>query len=632
MNKNLNTLLGVLVLVLLFFGVNFAFGKAVSSKSVDLTEEGLYTLSDGTKNILGSLQDKITLRFYFSKSVAAEADGAQTARSYAQRVEELLERYQSLSDGKLTVEFYDPEPFSELEDEAVGYGLRGARVPGGRDKLYFGLAGTNTTDGEEVIAFFDPQRESFLELDLTKLVYTLDQPEKPRVGMFSSLPMRGQPGNPADPRSGRPAWMVVDQVSERYEVEWIERGDASLPDDIDILVLVHPQNLGDDLLYEIDQFVLGGGRVIAFIDPLCEADQDEIRQGDQMSYLSADRASDLGPLLESWGVEMDTSRVATDRENAMQVNWQGGGIDYVAIFGIDEERMDQSDPAVSELKEVIFQLPGALDAVDGATTTFTPLVRTSEDSMLVERTSVAMQPNPPALLDGFLPSGEALTLVARIGGPAQSAYPDGRPKAADEAATEEPAESEESPEDHLAGAPSINVILVSDADMLMDHLWVQIRNILGQRIAQPVSDNANLLLAALDNFSGNDDLISLRSRGLSRRPFTKVEDLQEAAEAEFRQEKQELDQKLEEIQRRIDELQKEKEGAVAGMIVTPEQRKAIDDARAEQLETRKKLRNVQRQLDKDIDKLELQVKAWNFAVPALIALLALGVWAFRRSN
>lgn len=629
MNKKLNTLLSVVVLALLFFGINFAFGKAVPTKSLDLTEEGLYTLSDGTKNILGSLQDEITLRYYFSGSVAAEADGAQTARSYAQRVEELLQRYESLSNGKLTVEFYDPEPFSELEDEAVGYGLRGARVPGGRDKLYFGVAGTNTTDGEEVIAFFDPQRESFLELDLTKLVYTLDQPEKPRVGILSSLPIRGQAGNPMDPRSGRPAWAFVDQISERYEVEWIERGDTELPEDVDILVLVHPQNLGDDILYEIDQFVLGGGRLIAFHDALCEADQDEIRPDDRLSFLSADRSSYLGPLLEAWGVRMDSESIAADRANAMQVGWEGGGIDYVAIMGLKDDRMDASDPAVSELKEVILQTSGVLEPIEGATTTFSPLIRTSEDSMRIDRVR-ASQPDPPALLDGFLPGGEPLTVAARVSGPAKTAYPDGRPSGDEAAEGEDGAEATPAP--HLAESASINVILVGDADMLMDQLWVQVRNILGQRIATPISDNANLLLAALDNFSGNDDLISLRSRGLSRRPFTMVEELQAEAEAEFRQEKQELDAKLDELQARIDEMQRQKEGAVSSLIVTPEQRKAIDDARQEQLETRKKLRAVQRKLDEDIDRLEFQVKAWNFAVPALIALLALGVWAFRRTN
>ncbi|MCA8978794.1 MAG: Gldg family protein [Planctomycetes bacterium] len=626
MTKKLNSLLAVLVVAALFFGVNFVFGEAVSPKRIDLTEEGLYTLSEGTENILGSLQDDLKLRFYFSEGVAAEADGAQTARSYAQRVEELLERYASLSKGHITLEIKDPEPFSETEDEAVGYGLRGARVPGGRDKLYFGLAGTNSTDGEEVIAFFDPQRESFLEHDLTKLVYALDHPERPRVGVFSSLPIRAQPGNQMVQQSGRPAWMIVDQLQNSFDVEWVERGDTSLPSDIDILVLIHPQNFGDSLLYAIDQFVLGGGRLIVYYDPFCESDTDEINPQDQMSYISADRASDLGPLLEAWGVQMDPEQLAADRENAMQVGWQGEGIDYVAIFSIKPDGMDSTDPAVSELKEVIMHTAGVLEPTADATTTFTPLLQTSEDSMRIERVSIAMSPNPPALLDAFVPDGKPLTVAARIGGPTRSAYPDGPP---------ELEEGETAPElvtAHKDGAPRISVLMVADADHLQDQMWVQIRNILGQRIASPVSDNANLLLAALDNFAGNDDLISLRSRGLSRRPFTKVEKLQEAAEAEFRQEKQELDARLDEIQARIDELQKEKQGAVSGMIVTPEQRQAIDDARAEQLETRKKLRNVQRQLDKDIDKLEVEVKAWNFALPALIALLALGVWAFRKAN
>jgi gliding motility-associatede transport system auxiliary component len=626
MNKKLNSLLAVAVVAALFFGVNFVFGEAVAPKRIDLTEEGLYTLSEGTENILGSLEEDIKLRFYFSESVAVEADGAQTARSYAQRVEELLERYASLSKGRITLEVSDPEPFSEVEDEAVGYGLRGARVPGGRDKLYFGLAGTNSTDGEEVIAFFDPQRESFLEHDLTKLVYALDHPERPRVGLFSSLPIREQPGNAADPRTKRPAWMIVDQLQNSFDVEWVERGDSTLPADIDILVLIHPQNFGDGLLYAIDQFVLGGGRVIAYFDPFCESDIEEINPQDDMSYITADRASNLGPLLEAWGVQMEMEQLAADRDHAFQVNWQGGGIDYVAIFGVKSEQMDSSDPAVSELKEVIMHTAGVLEPTEGATTTFTPLMQTSENSMRIERVSIARAPDPPGLLDSFVAGGKPLTVAARIGGPARSAYPDGPPKLA------EGEDAGDLVTAHIPGAERISVLLVSDADHLQDQMWVQVRNILGQRIAQPVSDNANLLLAALDNFSGNDDLISLRSRGLSRRPFTKVEKLQEAAEAEFRQEKQELDERLAEIQTRIDELQREKQGAVSGMIVTPEQRKAIDDARAEQLETRKKLRTVQRQLDKDIDKLELEVKAWNFALPALIALLALGVWAFRKAS
>lgn len=625
MKKKLNSLLAVVVVAALFFGINFVFGEAVTPKRIDLTEEGLYTLSEGTENILGSLSDEIKLRYYFSEGVAAEADGAQTARAYAQRVEELLERYESLSKGHITLEMKDPEPFSEIEDEAVGYGLRGARVPGGRDKLYFGLVGTNSTTGQAVIAFFDPQRESFLEHDLTKLVYSLDHTERPRVGLFSSLPIRAQPASQMNPQS-RPAWMVVDQLQQAYDVEWIERGASSLPSDLDILVLIHPQNFGDSLLYAIDQFVLGGGRLIVYYDPFCESDTDEVKPQDQMSLISADRASHLGPLPATWGVQMDPDKLAADRDNAFQVGWQGEGVDYVAIFGLKDGQMDRSDPAVSELKEVIIHTAGVLEPTPDATTTFTPLLWTSEDSMLIDRVQIAMSPNPPGLLDAFVPLGKPLTVAARIGGPAASAYPDGAPTLT-EGEDVGPLVTA-----HRDGAKNISVLMIADADHLQDQMWVQVRNILGQRIAQPISDNANLLLAAIDNFSGNDDLISLRSRGLSRRPFTKVDKLQEAAEAEFRQEKQELDERLNQIQARIDELQQEKQGAVSGMIVTPEQRQAIEDARAEQLETRKKLRTVQRQLDKDIDKLELEVKAWNFALPALIALLALGVWAFRKAN
>ena len=397
MLKGTTTLTGIAVLAVLFFALNLVSNASLSGVRVDLTEARLYTLSQGTKNILRNIQDPVTIRLFYSKKLVSETPGAAGLERYAQRVTELLQEYEALSDGKLTLIQIDPEPFSEEEDKAVEFGMRGAPANTTGEKIYFGIAGTNTTDEEETIPFVELPRENFLEYDFTKLVYNLAFPVKRRVGLLTTLPLEGAPGNPMTGQPGAPPWFFVDQLRGAFEVVSIDRAATELPqgdDAIDLLLAVHPKGLSDQLLFDIDQFALGGGKVLAFLDPHCENDTEGINPQDQMSAFSANRTSDLGPLAAAWGFELVPEKLAGDRKYAERVAIEGGDAPYPIWITLTTEQFNADDPITAELKKLSLATAGVLRPVDGATTTFDPLVWTSDDAMQVDRMKVVMGHSP----------------------------------------------------------------------------------------------------------------------------------------------------------------------------------------------------------------------------------------------
>jgi ABC-type uncharacterized transport system involved in gliding motility auxiliary subunit len=624
MNKQRISLAGLAVALVLFFAVNMASSALLRGARLDLTENGLYTLSEGTENILATMDEEVTLRFYFSRSLATDYPDL---KRYAQRVVELLEEYTSRAGARLRLFVSDPEPFSEEEDRAVAYGMQGVPVNAAGELLYFGLSGTNSTDEEEVIPFFQVRREEFLEYDLTKLIYNLAFPEKKVVGLLSTLPIEGGPFNPMNPRAIPVPWLIVDQIRQAFEVRTLRATATEIPAEVDILMLVHPQGLSPQLLYSIDQFVLGGGRLLAFVDPHCEAQQVPQDPNNQLAALTADRTSDLGPLLAAWGVELAEQKVVGDRLNAQRVVMGNQPVEYVAWLRLGEGEVNSDDPVTSNLtKEINMATAGALRALPGASTSFTPIIETSSESMEIDRLQVALQPNPTSLLESFLPGGSPLTVAARVSGPATSAYPDGPPEGAPES-EDAPAEEEAVPH-RAASEQDINVVLIADADMLEDRWWVNVQNFFGNRIAIPSANNADLVINVLDNLSGSNDLISLRSRARFNRPFDRVAEIRRVAEDRFRNKEQELEQRLRETEEKINELQSQKEGGVSAIILSPEQQAEIEAFRAERLDTRKELREVKHQLKKDIERLGSQLKLLNIFVlplvlPALIALLAM---------
>lgn len=633
--KNASLMIGLVVLLALFFAINIASSALFTTSRFDLTEQKLWTLSDGSRSILESMGEEdaegntlgepVTLRLFYSATLAEKE--APTLDRLATRVSELLEEYVAAADGMLEVIRIDPLPFSEDEETAVEFGMRGAPLGSG-EMLYFGIAGTNSLDGQETIPFMELPRENFLEYDLTKLVYSLAFPKKNRVGLLTTLPIQGAPPTQQNPRGGAPAWFFLNQLEAAFEVETIDRAATELPADIDILMLLHPKELEPLLLFEIDQFVLGGGKVIAFLDPHCEADREGLNPQDQMSAFSANRTSDLGPLLESWGIEMASDVVAGDKANAHRVRFGAGGdVPFVVWLNLDSEQIVEGDPIISELKKIHMATAGILSPMADATTSFEGLIHTGPESMRVDRIRVAMQPDPEALLESFVPLDEELTLAARVFGPVKTAYPDGPPEAP--VVEGEPPVVLFAPEGGWRTEGDAQIIVIADADMLQDSWWVNVSNFLGQRIAQPTADNANLLLNALDNLTGNADLSRLRSRQGFERPMTRVEDIRRASDERFREEEQQLRAELEEAERRLAELQSKKEGAVASLIITPEEREEIERFQEKRLETRKQLRDVKFKMNEEIDALGTRIKFFNFLVPALVAAAGIGLWILR---
>jgi ABC-type uncharacterized transport system involved in gliding motility auxiliary subunit len=635
--KNIISTTGLLIAAALFLAFNTFSESAFKSARADLTESKLFTLSDGTRNVLDKLDEPITLRFYFSKKLAGEAPAVQ---GYAQRVQELLEEYVAHAHGKLKLEVSDPEPFSEDEDRAVGYGLKGMQASASGELLYFGLAATNTTDQEETIPFFQESKEESLEYDITKIVFNLSHPKKKVVGLMTKLPMEGNPmERMRNPNAEVQPWFVVDSIQQMFEVRTVPPTSVKIDKDIDVLMIVHPQGLAPQTLYAIDQFVLGGGKVLAFIDPHCEGQDVRPDPQNPMAAMMANRSSDLGPLLAAWGLEMSPEELAGDRDAALRVNFQNQAVDYLVYLGLRRQRDDKTDAkggisntdfVTSQLDTMNMATVGILKKKDGATETVTPLLETTPNSMRVQKSQIQFGPDPKRLLESFVSGKEKLMLAARVNGPAKTAYPDGKPKPPDSKdATPPPADDgtqlKESKE-------PINVIVVADADMLQDQFWTRTQNFFGQRIAVPNAGNADFVVNALDNLTGSNDLISLRSRGRFNRPFDRVVEIRKQAETSFHQKEKELEDKLADTEKKINDMQSSKDTKSA-MILSPEQQKAIEGFRDEKVKTRKELRKVKHEMQKDIESLGTTLKFVNIGLmPLLVIVAAIGAAALRSSR
>lgn len=612
---------GLLLGLCLFVAVNIVASATLTSMRLDLTQSKLYTLSQGTRNILAGLEEPVTLRFYFSAKTFSDIPQLST---YGRRVRDMLEEYVAQADGKLRLAIVDPEPFSEAEDQAVAFGMQQVPVSQTGEMGYFGLYGTNTTDDEEVIPFFQPGREQSLEYDLTKLISTLASPKKRVVGVMSSLPVFGQapPGAPA----GAGAWGVIQLLNESFETRPIDPESTVIDPDVDTLVLIHPKRLSERTLYAIDQFVLHGGKAVVFVDPLSE--EDPVQPDPASPMIMPERNSDLPRLFTKWGVKLVDKKIVSEPAAAIRIQFTGSRgpqeVEYAPWLRLTEQHLNRDDFVTNELSVFNVGTAGVLEALPEAGTTLTPLVFTSEASMLYERDAILFQRDPARLLELFKPEGVSRVIAARITGPAATAFPEGKPK--------DETDMADDPDFVSTSVGPINVIVVADTDLLADRFWLRFQNQLGQRIPQPLADNANFLVNALDNLGGNDDLISLRSRAEYARPFDRVDGIRKEAENRFREQERALQQKLEETERKIAELQQSR-GEAGDMLLSPEQRAEIDAFREEQVRTRRELRGVQHDLKKDIERLGSQVKFANIGlVPILIAVIALALGAWRMNR
>jgi ABC-type uncharacterized transport system involved in gliding motility auxiliary subunit len=635
MNRKLYGVGGLGIAAALLISLNVLSYAGLRSQRLDLTEDSLYTLSDGSRAVLSKLEEPITLRLYFSKKLSREY---QPFATYARRVEELLGEYASRSGGHIKVQVADPEPFTEVEDEAMRYGLRGVPLPGGAGTFYFGLAGTNSVGDTETLPFFHPDKETFLEYDLSRLVYRLAHPDRPKVGVLSSLPIEGQMPNPMMGMREMPEpWIFMDQVRQLYETQTLQPNLTEIPADVDILLVVHPKALSDAALYAIDQYVLKGGKLLAFLDPFCEADTPPQDPSNPMAGMMAPRNSTLGPLLETWGVKLVDGQLAGNLTNALQVTAGRSGreepVSYVIWLGLDRESLSDDEVVTDGLSTLIVKSSGILEPVAGATTEVTALIRTSAESEQVPVSSVQFGPDPAGLLTTYFNTDkpqheQRFTLAARVGGTAQSAFPAGRPTPEPAPEGEAPPPAPEGP--HLAQSEGpISVILVADCDLLQDGSWAQAMRLAGQRLVTKISDNGDLVINALDFLGGSTDLISLRGRGGTARPFTVVEELQRKAESAYRTEEKRLMDEQSRVEQELNRLLTQQEGA-SEVLITPEMEQQIDKLREEQAQTHANLRAVRRELNRDVESLGARLKWLNVAlIPLLVGLSAVGLAAAR---
>jgi ABC-type uncharacterized transport system involved in gliding motility auxiliary subunit len=616
--------------VVLAIGVNLLADRTLSRARVDLTEQHLYTLSDGTKQVIAGLRDPITLRLFYSRRLGATVP---VFGAYADRVREMLREYVSLSGGKIRLEILDPEPFSETEDRALAYGLQGVPVDQSGEQIYFGLAGVNLLDDERIVPFFQPDRERFLEYDLTRLVYELSNPRRPVLGVMSSLPLNGDPRAMMmrAPGAGQP-FQVMTQLRQFFTVRDVAADAQAIPADVQVLLVAHAQNLPDAALYAIDQFVMRGGKLMALTDPHSES---QAARPDPTGRPAASTSSNLDRLFTAWGIQAPADKVVLDPRGAWRVrsgpNDRVQGVDYLAWFSAQGDSLNRSDVATADLAQVTVASAGEVRKREGTAIELTPLITTSPQSMLIDATRVREAPDPTRILAEFKPDGQRRVLLARIRGTLNSAFPEGPPALSEgtERAADLPA--------HIASTTGpANLVIGNDADILEDRFWVRVQDFFGQQVATPTSDNGALVANLADTLAGGDALISLRSRGESLRPFTMVEDMRRDAEAQYRQTERGLQERLQATERRLRELRQGPAAAASGAtpaqtVITAEQRAEIDRAREEIVRTRQQLRTVQRDLRRGIEGLETWLRVLNIAlVPALITAFAIGLAILRR--
>jgi ABC-type uncharacterized transport system involved in gliding motility auxiliary subunit len=598
------------VLAVLFVAVIALSNNLLRGARVDLTENKLYTLSEGTVKVLADIEEPINLYYFFSDKGTAQIP---QIRTYATRVRELLEEITRRSGGKVKLTVIDPLPFSEEEDRAAGFGLQAVPTGPAGETIFFGLAGTNATDGQMVIPFFQPDKEAFLEYDIAKLIHSLATTTKPVVGLMSELPIG--PGFDPQTRQMRQGWAVYQSLAELFELRTLDpQATATIDDAIKTVVVVHPKSLSEDAQYALDQFVLRGGNLIVFVDPNAEQDAMAEDPSNPSAALFANRSSNLERLFKAWGVAYDPSKVVLDAEYALQVQTQTGvPVRHLAILGLRQQAMNQQDVVTAQLGTLNLSTAGSLRMADDAALTLEPLLQSSAQASTIDVERVKFLPDPSSLFADFTPVGESYVLAGRLTGTAKTAF------------------GERGGANHLAESKQpVNILLVADTDLLSDRLWVQVRIVFGQRIMNAFANNGDFVANAVDNMTGSSALISIRGRATSARPFTTVEALRRGADDRFRATERKLNEELQETERKLNELQRARADD-SSMLLSPEQKAELERFQKRKLEIRKELREVRRQLDADIEALGWRLKLLNIAlVPLLLTAGALGFAWWRR--
>lgn len=605
--------LGLVSAVVLFFAVNIIAIFAFKNYRADLTEAKLYSLSRGSKDAVARIKEPLTIRFYMSSKLAQVSE---THASYAVRVLELLEQYAARADGKIRLEVVDPEPFSKNEDEALALGLKGIPVGNSSEYVYMGLVIANSSDRKRVIAMLDPSRERFLEYDITKYLTDLTRSKRPKIGIVSTFPIDGQ-GNPRllYPKY-LPPWVVMRQIRDIFDVRFISRQTLDIPPETDVLMLVNPKKFGEETLYAIDQFLMRGGSMLVFIDPLSEI---EIEAGDAPYSVSPD----MKLLFDRWGIAFNPNVFVGDadlaRTAAKIIDGKAAQVRFPPWIAVDSKHMNPQDPVTGSLQTVNLSYAGHFtvkERVDGLTVV--PLLMSSSESQLFPIKD-GLSPDAAEMARRLKPSGKNYVLGVRIKGAFNSAF--------DKAPTRN--YLAQRTEAHLSrSVKPTNVILIADSDLLADKYWTE-QEITGQ--PYPFANNGDLVVNALDNLSDSASLIDLRSKTEWRRPFTVLEELAQKSDKKYREEETRLFTELAETQDHLRILSEKAPDSGADLL----NREDMEQIRALQervLELRKSLRSVQSVLSRDVLALQTKIMVLNIVLVPVLSIFAALFIAWRRRS
>ena len=611
---------GLLILLALLVVLNIVASPV--RLRVDTTSEKLYTLSDSTKALLKDLPRDVTLKFYYSRSAE---DIAPPLKQYAQRIGDLLAEYAQVGGGRVILQTLDPLPDSDDEEWAQRYGVMGQSLDplGDGASLYLGLVALSGSK-QVVIPFFAPSDEPQIEYLVSRLIREVTTTKKPKIGVLSSLPVMGMGSSFMTPGGGTPAWVFISELRKQYSVEQLPPTLREIPAEMETVLVVHPKELNPQVLFALDQFVLRGGHLVAFVDPLCISEPDTQRGMPG----TMDKNSDLARLTGTWGLQMDSTRLVADSAMATRVRMQNGKADrHLAWLTARAENLNRAEIATASLENMMLPMAGFFTGTPAEGLTLTPLITAGKEASSM--TSFEATMGPMAGSSSVTKLDQPAYIAVRLNGTFKTAFPDGRP------AETEPAEG--SPTNAPALAESAKegvVVLVADADMLNDEFCVQRINFPGQSLYQMANDNINFVANLFGQLTGGDQLIALRSRGSFDRPFDRVLSLQKDAQERWRQEELKLQEQLHTTQARLDEIQTSKDPSQQ-FIITPEQKREIEQFREQAAQTKRQLKDVRKNLRQDIEQLGVWIKGLNrAAVPGLVILfgLAHGLSRRRRSS
>ena len=623
--KSLETILystaGIGVMLVILIAVNVIFG--VVPVRVDLTQEKSYTLSAGTKVVLKKLDTPVKVRFYCTQSETATPETVYL-KSYARKVEDLLQEYKQIAGKNIVIEKFDPQPDSDAEDSARLDGLEPQELPG-NDRYYLGLA-VGIADERVALPFLDPGREKMLEYDLTRAIARAFTPEKPVVGVMSSLPVFGEPMNPMMMQMGQrgaQAWTLIEQLKQDFNLKRIEMTADKIDDDVKVLVVIHPKEISDKAQFALDQFVLRGGKLIAFLDAQCALDS---RQQNPMMGGGGGGTSSLDKLLKVWGLSFDTSKVVADLNFKMQLRGRTGQpTEAPAWLGLTAEGVNRDDIATSQIDNIWLPMAGAFTGTPAAGLKETVLLHSTKNAQLVDGFLAGM--GGDSILNKFKAAGVEYKIAVRLTGKFKTAFPDGEPKdSADTNAVAKAGSLKES-------KAETSVVLVGDVDFLADEFSLRrIDSPFGQMVA-PMNANLSLAQNLVEQMAGDSNLIGVRSRATLTRPFTLVKQMEAEAQARGQAKVLELQQSLSETQQRLSELQAQRKDKNQQFILSPEQKAELENFRKKQAEVSKELKQAQKDLRKEVVSLETRLKWLNIlAMPFGVTLAGVGIAMIKRKK